>query len=144
MDDVIKELTESLTAKQKMFCEEYLVDFNGTRSAIASGYSENTAATISSENLIKPNIRAYIKHLTEKRNERVHVDVDYVLKNLKKVVRMTTRENNLGNIDATGANKSLELIGKHLGMFIEKVETTQNITVQKTPQINFNDDETTE
>jgi len=31
-----------LTAKQKKFCEEYLIDLNATQAAIRSGYSENT------------------------------------------------------------------------------------------------------
>lgn len=52
-----------LTGKQKRFCEEYIFDFNGTRSAKAAGYSEDTAAEIASENLTKPNIQAYIKEL---------------------------------------------------------------------------------
>lgn len=49
-----------LTDKQKRFCEEYLKDFNGTRAAIASGYSENTATVIAAENLTKPNIKEYL------------------------------------------------------------------------------------
>lgn len=52
-----------LTGKQRRFCEEYIFDFNGTRAAIAAGYSENTAREIASENLTKPNIQAYIKEL---------------------------------------------------------------------------------
>lgn len=58
-----KSLAEELTGKQKRFCEEYIFDFNGTRAAIAAGYSENTAPEIASENLTKPNIQAYIKVL---------------------------------------------------------------------------------
>lgn len=58
-----KEKQIELTGKQKKFCEEYIFDFNGTRSAIAAGYSENTAAEIASENLTKPNILQYIKTL---------------------------------------------------------------------------------
>jgi phage terminase small subunit len=57
------EVVEELTGKQKRFCEEYIFDFNATRSAIAAGYSENTAAMIGSENLTKPYIQAYIKDL---------------------------------------------------------------------------------
>lgn len=32
-----------LTDKQKRFCEEYVIDWNATRAAIAAGYSEQTA-----------------------------------------------------------------------------------------------------
>lgn len=52
-----------LTGKQKRFCEEYIFDFNGTRSAIAAGYSENSASETAYENLRKPQIQAYIKEL---------------------------------------------------------------------------------
>lgn len=54
---------EELTGKQKRFCEEYIFDFNATRAAKASGYSEDTAGSIGSENLTKPEIQAYIKEL---------------------------------------------------------------------------------
>ena len=53
----------NLTGKQKRFCEEYIFDFNATRSAKAAGYSEDTAGAIGYENLKKPEIQAYIKEL---------------------------------------------------------------------------------
>ena len=39
------------------------MDFNGTQAAIRAGYSENTAAVIACENLIKPNIQAELGEL---------------------------------------------------------------------------------
>ena len=35
-----------LNEKQKMFCEEYIIDLNATQSAIRAGYSEKTAYSI--------------------------------------------------------------------------------------------------
>jgi phage terminase small subunit len=52
-----------LTEKQRIFCKEYILDWNGARAARVAGYSENTAAVIASENLTKPYIQAYIKDL---------------------------------------------------------------------------------
>lgn len=49
-----------LTPKQIRFCEEYVIDWNGTRAAIAAGYSENTAKQIAAENLTKPYLVEYI------------------------------------------------------------------------------------
>jgi phage terminase small subunit len=58
---------KKLTAKEKRFCEEYLIDLNATRSAIAAGYSQNSARQIGYENLTKPHIRAFIdQRLKEK------------------------------------------------------------------------------
>lgn len=54
-----------LTAKQRKFCEEYLVDRNGTQSAIRAGYSKATAQQIATENLSKPLIRQYLQGLLD-------------------------------------------------------------------------------
>lgn len=56
---------DSLSAKQQRFCEEYVVDWNGTRAAKAAGYSESTARQIATENLTKPVIQAYIKEIQD-------------------------------------------------------------------------------
>lgn len=50
-----------LTPKQKKFADEYIKTGNATQSAIEAGYSKRTAAVIATENLIKPNIKAYIE-----------------------------------------------------------------------------------
>lgn len=52
-----------LTQKQKRFCEEYVIDWNASRAARAAGYSEKTAGKIGSENLQKPEIKAYIEEI---------------------------------------------------------------------------------
>lgn len=54
---------EGLTEKQKQFCREYIYDWNATRAAKAAGYSEDTARSIGSENLTKPDIQAYISEI---------------------------------------------------------------------------------
>lgn len=52
-----------LTEKQKVFCREYIWDFNAARAARVAGYSEDSIYNIASENLTKPEIQAYIKEL---------------------------------------------------------------------------------
>lgn len=52
-----------LTDKQRRFCEEYVVDWNATRAAIAAGYSKKTAKQIATENLSKPYLREYIDEI---------------------------------------------------------------------------------
>lgn len=58
-----KEALKGLTEKQKLFCREFIFDWNATRAAKAAGYSEDTAGSIGSENLTKPEIQAYIKEI---------------------------------------------------------------------------------
>lgn len=54
-----------LTQKQEKFCNEYLIDLNGSRAARAAGYSEATACSIGWENLRKPEIQQRIQELRD-------------------------------------------------------------------------------
>jgi len=71
-----------LTPKQQIFCTEYLVDLNATKAAIRAGYSNKTARFIATENLSKPNVAQRIAELKEKRNERVLIQADDVVREL--------------------------------------------------------------
>jgi len=53
----------NLTPKQKIFCHEYVIDYNGSRAARVAGYSEKTAKEIASSNLTKVNVKEYIEHI---------------------------------------------------------------------------------
>ena len=53
-----------LNNKQIQFCHEYLKDFNATKAALRSGYSERSAGSIGAENLKKPEIRDEISRLS--------------------------------------------------------------------------------
>ena len=46
--------------RQRLFCIEYLKDFNATQAAIRAGYSKKTAQQMGSENLAKPVIQQEI------------------------------------------------------------------------------------
>ena len=126
-----------LTAKQEAFCEEYIVDLNATQAAIRAGYSENAASEIGYENLSKPQLAERIAELKAERSARTEITADYVLSNLKSVaercmqaepvtVRIDGEEQETGEykFEHSGANKSLELLGKHLGLFVDKKEVS--------------------
>lgn len=111
---------KELTEKQKAFCEEYLIDLNGTKAAIRAGYSEKTARSIATENLTKPDIANYIKELIEgKRNERI-ASQDEVLEFLTKGMRGEIKDQ--FDLEATFQDriKCSELLGKRYGTFVEK------------------------
>lgn len=78
----------ALTDKQEMFCREYLIDLNATQAAIRTGYSENTARKIGSENLTKPDVQNRIPELKLQRNEQVNIDAAYVLRRLVEIDQM--------------------------------------------------------
>lgn len=78
-------MAKDLTPKQKRFVEEYIVDLNATRAAIAAGYSESSAKQIASENLSKPDVQEAIQAAMEARSKRVEITADTVLKRLDQV-----------------------------------------------------------
>ena len=53
----------TLTAKQKRFVQEWMVDFCGTRAAIRAGYSEKSAANTASRLMKDPDVQAYRNEL---------------------------------------------------------------------------------
>lgn len=104
-----------MTAKQETFAIEYLKDKNATQAAIRAGYSKKTAASIAWELLEKPDIKEFIRQKQEEAVKNAEISIDWVVNQCKEIAQ---------NILAKDADKlrALELIGKYLGMFTEKVE----------------------
>lgn len=115
----------NLTAKQARFCEEYLVDLNGTQAAIRAGYSKKTANRMASENLSKPDIQLYIKELMEEQSKRTELTADMVIAELKNVAFADTK------LQGRDKVRALELLGQHLGMFTEKVANVKEDEIPK-------------
>lgn len=76
---------ESLTARQKRFIEEYLVDLNATQAAIRAGYNAKSAAKSASCNLKKPEIRAHIEKAMADLSRRTGVSQERVIEELSRV-----------------------------------------------------------
>lgn len=74
-----------MTAKQKRFCEEYLIDLNATQAAIRAGYAPASAADSGSDNMQNREVSAYIKKQMAQRSRRTGVTADRVLEELAKV-----------------------------------------------------------
>ena len=76
-----------LTAKQKKFANNYIETGNATQSAIDAGYSKKTAKSVGSENLTKPDIKAYIaEKMREIESDRI-MGAQEALEFLTNVVR---------------------------------------------------------
>lgn len=59
----IAENEVKLTDKQEMFCQQWIIDFNGTQAAIRAGYSSNSANEIAAQLLAKLSIQTRIAEL---------------------------------------------------------------------------------
>ena len=153
-----------MTQKQKRFIEEYLIDLNATQAAIRAGYSPDTAKSIGSENLTKPDIQMRIARAMAERSRRIGVNADRVFMELAKIafvnakdvidpdtatVRADALPEDTAAIQSVKVKtfgedglereikmadklKALELLGRHLGMFKEKVELSGALETEKT------------
>lgn len=122
-----------MTEKQRRFVEEYLIDLNITRAAIRAGYSKKSAPRIGVKLVNKSEVKQAIEAAKQERSKRTHLTQDYVVKNLLEVVERCMQrapvcnmkgeqiqdeeERNVWQFNARDANKALDLLGKHLGMF---------------------------
>lgn len=134
----------------EIFCQEYVVDFNGTRAAIAAGYSKKTANRIANQNLSKLDIQNRIKELTQKKVKRIEYTQDDVMRDLLEVKNRCMQkvpvmyydkvdkeykqeQDDLGRdvwkFDSQGANSALDKLAKHTG-FYELDNKQRNIIPQ--------------
>ncbi len=129
----------SLTDKQKVFCKEYIIDFNATQAAIRAGYSEDSARQIASDNMTKHDILNFIQELIKPRLDKLNITVDSVLKDIVEIKERCMQkipvkeydktekewvETGEWEFDSNAALKATEQLGKYLKMFTDKTELT--------------------
>ena len=119
-----------MTPKQQRFVAEYLVDLNASAAARRAGYSGRTANRIATELLSKPVIaeaiiggRQQLAETTGRTVAAVMADIGRVRDDAMQAITDpdTGAQTMLSHKDAL---KALELEGKHLGAFAERMEVT--------------------
>jgi len=131
-----------LTLKQQRFADEYLCDLNATQAAIRAGYSSKTAEWIGPQLLGKTHVAAAIAERIKARQERTQVSQDYVLAIIIETIERCRQASPVLDrrgepvmverpggtmapafvFDAKNVLKGCELLGKHVGLFSEKVK----------------------
>lgn len=126
----------ALTDKQMRFADEYLIDLNASAAYLRAGYkcSEAAARSSSSDLLTNPNIQEYIENKQQKYTEKTEMTVEWVLQQYKDII-MGTKE-----IDPNVARGALDSVGKHLGMFKEKLEHSGEISIKVSLPKGYGDD----
>lgn len=128
-----------MTAKQRIFCFEYLTDFNATQAAIRAGYSAKTAEVIGYQLLQKTLVKEFIEKKKEKVEKKLELNAEYVLGNIIEIGKRCMQHEPVRDAEGNetgeyqfkenGALKSQELLGKHLKLFTDVVEHTGKITL---------------
>jgi len=143
----------TLSNRQRIFVLEYLTDGNGTRAAIAAGYSPKTAAKTACRLLKNPTVAAIIakneQRVTQRMEEarerviqRYEITAEKVLQDIAETVErckqaapvvdkkgepvmVPTPSGEVApafKFDPANVLKGCELLGKHLKLFVERVE----------------------
>lgn len=148
----VKEVTRYMTNRQKRFCDEYLVDLNGTRAyktAYPSVKSDKAAGACAARLLGNASIREYIDGQLEQLHNVRTADVAEVMEYLTSVLR---GESSASVVVVEGVGdgrssakvvqkppdekerlKAAELLGKRFGMFKD------NLSVDIEPVVIVND-----
>lgn len=130
-----------MNARQKRFCDEYLIDCNATQAAICAGYSAKTAKITGAKLLTNANLKAYIEEQLEKIHNEKTADAQEVLEYLTAVMRGQHTEQvlklvgegvqTITDIDVAAKEriKAAELIGKRYGLFKDNLDVGGAIPV---------------
>lgn len=82
----------ALTDKQIYFCQQYVVDFNGTQAAIRAGYSKNGADVQAVRLLANASVKAYIEELKEQLATKAEINPLWVLNQWKRTAMADPNE----------------------------------------------------
>jgi phage terminase small subunit len=133
---------KGLTPKQAAFVREYLVDLNATQAAIRAGFSAKTAESQASRLLRNVKVGGAINLAVAKRAEKTELTAERVLKEIGLIafrpletedteepdddddeyVRRVKEKLRSPDLRVADKLKALELLGKHLKLFTEKIE----------------------
>ena len=131
-----------LKKRYELFCQEYVVDYNGTQAAIRAGYKEKSARQQASRLLTSEEVLTRISELQKDQLDRLALSQDYVVLQLLETYKCCREpspvlrydpstgemeETGIYQFDSKGALRALELIGKHLGMFSDKVHVSGSL-----------------
>ena len=137
-----------MTEKQKRFCDEYLIDMNGTR-AYKTVYSnvknDNVASSCANKLLRNADIKNYIQEKLDEISSKKIADAKEVMEYLTSVIRGESRSE-IVVVEGVGDGcssarhmtklpdekerlKAAELLGKRYGIFKEQVNVTGAVPV---------------
>jgi len=128
MSEETEEIEElkTLSDKEKIFCKEYIIDFNGARSAREAGYSEKGAKEQAYRMLTKVHIQQEIKRLLTPRLTNLEITSKRVAQECASIAYAQLRE--IGDWDAQGnlTVKTPDEIPESLHPAIQTIKRIEN------------------
>lgn len=153
-----------LTEKQKRFCEEYLIDLNATQAANRAGYKnteigrqlitknnvleylselrskQSERTQITADRVLKELAAIAFTDRTElaRVNEQGNVSItptDELAENTRKAIAGIKEGKNGIEVSSYDKLKALELIGKHIGMFVDKIQVDNPAEEEKAKKL---------
>ena len=113
-----------MNEKQRKFVDEYLIDLNAQQAAARAGYSKKSIRSQGSRLLANAGVRAAVDAAIAERSAGTWLTAQWVLENLRANYEAALEAGNHAAV-----NKSLELLGKHRGMFKDVKEHTGTISL---------------
>ena len=114
----IEPLKAALSPRQRLFCEEYVVDFDGSKAVLRAGYApkwSDRQAFILRKN---KGVQTYINHLQKSKEAKiVSVDAEYIVARLVEILNKEAARDG-------DKIRALEILARHKGMFIDRTEIT--------------------
>lgn len=121
-----------LTPKQERFVAEYLVDLNATAAARRAGYKD---PNIGRQLITKNNVSEAIQAEKLARSARTELTQDYVLGKLKAIADREASDAPDSELKVSNQLRALELLGKHLGAFVERLDTDATVRIVLSPEL---------
>lgn len=123
----------SLSAMQDLFCRNMASTGKKQQSAIDAGYAISSAGAQASRLLRIDKIIKSIDYYKAASSQRVNITADMVLAGIhsnavrcaqgEPVLNAEGEEIGVWRFDSSGSNKAWELLGKHLRLFVDRIET---------------------
>lgn len=134
MQEQIKGAEPLENERREKFCQEYIANpkLSITEAGKKAGYEQRQNAW---DVYKSQEVQERIDYLKLQRMEDLRLDQYYVVNNLK-----TIAENAMEEGEYSAANKANELLGKHLGMFSDKVQHMHSGNVDLNLKVVFEDD----
>lgn len=110
-----------ITDQQKLFCHEYMKDFNGTQAAIRAGYSKKTANEQAVRLLANISLQKYLETLKQKAANKNEELTERIKNELIKIGFSDIRE----YLDEDNTIKDISQLPKELTACVESIKKSE-------------------